>query len=112
MENILSSHISPKASVRSFFAKAKLTNGIHWLYLVNLLAVLSGYTYLINSLGQLPEKVPFFYTLPWGEGQLAPSYYLWGLADLALAIFLINLILSVIELSRSNFTLSRFYGYV
>lgn len=100
-----------KAQFKAFLIKAKFTNGIHMIYLINVIIVATGYIYLFNSLGQLPEMVPFFYSLPWGENQLAPSNYLWGLAHGALALLVINSIFSVIELSKSNFNLSRFYAY-
>ncbi len=111
MKKLFASLNFPKFSPRSFFQKAKFTNGIQWIYLVNAVIIAAGYIYLFNSIGQLPDKVPFFFTLPWGEQQLAPSYYLWALAHLATLILTINAVLSFIELNKSNFTLSRYYSY-
>lgn len=38
----------------------------------------------------LPEKVPFFYSRPWGEEQLAAKEWLLLIPSLSLLIFLIN----------------------
>lgn len=42
---------------------------------------------------RLPEVIPLFYSLPWGEKQLASKYLLILLPSLALGISLINLII-------------------
>jgi UDP-GlcNAc:undecaprenyl-phosphate GlcNAc-1-phosphate transferase len=112
MKNIFASINLPKFNPRSFFQKAKFTNGIQWVYLINAVIIAAGYLYLFNSIGQLPDKVPFFFSLPWGEAQLAPSYYLWWLAHLATFILVFNAVFSFIELNNSNFTLSRYYSYI
>ena len=112
MKNIFSFVKFPKLSTQSFFQKAKFMNGVHWLYPANMVIVAAGYIYLFNSQGQLPDSVPLFYSLPWGESQLAPSYYLWGLAHAALLLLIFNIVLSFIEFTKNNFTLSKFYGYV
>lgn len=38
----------------------------------------------------LPEKAPLFYSLPWGEGQLANKDFLFLLPGLSLAVGVIN----------------------
>ena len=39
----------------------------------------------------LPPLSPLFYSRPWGQEQLAPSYYLFLLPLFSLIVFLINL---------------------
>ncbi|MCX6783673.1 MAG: hypothetical protein NT141_01185, partial [candidate division WWE3 bacterium] len=45
----------------------------------------------IASLPSLPSLVPFFYTLPWGELQLANKYLLFTLPALGLILLVFNL---------------------
>lgn len=42
---------------------------------------------------ELPERIPVFLTLPWGEGRLAPSYSLFGAGGVTLAIVALNITL-------------------
>lgn len=98
--------------LKALTSKLKFSNGTPWVYLINLIIIASGYVYLANSASQLPENIPFFYSLPWGESQLAPSSYLWWIAHLATISLIINLTFSLVELFKNNFILSRFYGYL
>lgn len=56
--------------------------------------------------------VPLFYSLPWGETQLAPSSYLMHILNAGSFMLILNFILSYVEQVKSNFTLSRFYSYL
>lgn len=42
----------------------------------------------------LPERIPIFLTLPWGEGRLGPSYAIFGAGGLTLGVITLNIILS------------------
>lgn len=56
---------------------------------------------------RLPQVVPFFYSLPWGEEQLAPRAYLI-FANMA-AVFVMGL---NILLSRVGFKTDKFLGRI
>jgi hypothetical protein len=55
--------------------------------LINLLVLGSGVV-LIISHPNLPPKIPFWFSKPWGVGRLAEPYYLWLLPTLILIFFL------------------------
>ena len=57
------------------------------LWLGEILLIVLSWTFL-------PPRVPFFYSLPWGEEQLARPAMLFLLPALGLAIFFINSLIS------------------
>lgn len=54
-------------------------------------------------LPRLPPQVPFYYSRPWGEAQLATPYSLFILPGFCLASLLINSTLVVLLLGRKQF---------
>ncbi len=56
-----------------------------------LIALSASFFLLLFSWFKLPPKVPLFYSLPWGEEQLASPFYLWLLPASSLAMTIINL---------------------
>jgi len=58
---------------------------------------------VVLSLPQLPPKVPLFYSLPWGESQLAPFPYLFLLPILSFSFLLLNTLLAVVFLEKKKF---------
>lgn len=44
-------------------------------------------------MGKLPSMVPLYFTLPWGEGRLAPKLMLYILPGLAFGFMVINLVI-------------------
>lgn len=51
-------------------------------------------TFIIFSTGFLPKRLPLFYSLPWGEEQLATPQQFFIIPALIICISLINLMLS------------------
>ena len=43
---------------------------------------------------KFPHTIPLWVTLPWGEGQLAPAFYLWMLLGLTIGVWIGNLVLA------------------
>jgi O-antigen/teichoic acid export membrane protein len=50
----------------------------------------------------LPERVPFFYSRPWGQEQLAAKDFLFLIPLFSFLVFLLNYCLSVILLKREE----------
>jgi hypothetical protein len=48
----------------------------------------------IVTLSRIPPRIPLFYSLPWGEEQLAPKISLPGLLAASLISFLLNSLLA------------------
>ncbi len=48
----------------------------------------------------LPPRVPLFYSLPWGDQQLAQKPYLFLLPGATLAALVINIVLAILFLDR------------
>lgn len=63
---------------------------------------------LLSSWRFLPQKLPLFYSRPWGEEQLTTATGLWLIPGFSLVIFLVNLICSSLagEESLAKQTLS------
>jgi hypothetical protein len=57
---------------------------------------------LVVFWNKLPQKVPLYYSRPWGEDQLADKVDLFLLPIISLAIFLINAILSRIIVQKDE----------
>lgn len=75
--------------------------GRHWfIFLSGLLIIVAAIVLLVVWM-KLPPEVPWFYSLPWGEGQLIER--LWFAATLPLmgTIVLINLFISA-RIGRSD----------
>lgn len=54
----------------------------------------------------LPPQIPFYYSLPWGEEQLAQNYYILLLPGFALVIFLVNFIITLL-ISKKDLLLAQ-----
>lgn len=72
----------------------------------NLIFIFGQLIYLIIRFNDLPPLVPLFFSLSWGEGQLAPASSLFILPTLAIAVLLINNLMAALLL-RSLTLLSR-----
>lgn len=57
-----------------------------------LIALSASFILLLFSWFKLPPETPLFYSLPWGEEQLASPFLLWLLPGSSLVTILINLI--------------------
>ena len=62
----------------------------HHLFRWNLLLIIFQLTLLIFKFNSLPGQVPLYYSLPWGEGQLASAVSLFLLPTFSIIILLLN----------------------
>lgn len=60
----------------------------------NLFFIVINLAYLILRFKELPSEVPLFYSLPWGEQQLAPPSYLFIFPIFSITTSLFNSILA------------------
>jgi len=90
------------AALGKFWQEPVNSKALRW----NFLFILSQLVYLFFRFNDLPPKVPLYYSLPWGEPELAGAVYLFILPGFSIVIFLINNFLAIF-LSDSNRLLSR-----
>lgn len=64
------------------------------LFWFNLVAIAVGLLAIFVRIGRLPEKVPLYYSLPWGESQLAGKNFLFLIPVASLAVLGLNSLLS------------------
>lgn len=62
-------------------------------YLLGLTIILLMIAITTLLLGKLPQLVPLYFTLPWGEARLAPKYALYFLPGIAILFLIFNLAL-------------------
>lgn len=80
-------------------------NNSHYSLPIRLFLSMMGISFIILAITfrRLPPSVPLYYSLPWGEEQLARPSDLFIIPFSIMIIFLINLILSIIFLKKDNF---------
>lgn len=61
---------------------------------------------IIIFFSRLPPEIPLFFSLPWGEAQLAPPFFLLILPLISLAILLLNSLLATLTISANEFLAS------
>lgn len=74
--------------------------------LVTLLLVLLQSGAILAAKNLLPEKVPLFYTRPWGEEQLAPNHFLFLLPAVSFLVLMLNMLLQRLLFKRGEVALS------
>ncbi|PIR42792.1 hypothetical protein CO058_03460 [candidate division WWE3 bacterium CG_4_9_14_0_2_um_filter_35_11] len=89
-----------------------IINSLTWIYVTCIIILLLSAYYVKIAYEYLPLKIPFLYTLPWGNLQLANKSSMWILLGLSALIIITNAALSFYENSKSNFYISRFYSFV
>ena len=62
----------------------------HHLFRTNLFLIIFQLIILVVKFGDLPGQVPLYYSLPWGEGQLASAASLFLLPTFSSIILLLN----------------------
>jgi len=67
--------------------------------------VLTGIIFLLLGITfkRLPPVIPLYYSLPWGEDQLAKKLELFFIPFSAVVIFLLNVVISLLFLKKDNF---------
>ncbi|HAP37738.1 hypothetical protein A2574_00530 [Candidatus Shapirobacteria bacterium RIFOXYD1_FULL_38_32] len=68
----------------------------------NLLIITVQIVLLIYKFNDLPPQVPLFYSLPWGEPQLAPASQLFFLPTFSIVFSLINNLLAATIFSKTT----------
>lgn len=61
-------------------------NVLENLPVLNMLSIFVGAIFIISKYNLLPEKVPFFYSRPWGTEQLAEKNWLFIIPATSIAI--------------------------
>jgi hypothetical protein len=88
----------------SFPKKSKIDSALNIDTLYTLMPIVLSialFIAILILLHSLPENLPFFYSLPWGEPQLAKKYQLLILPAATLCITLVNLII-FLQLSKTQ----------
>ncbi len=60
------------------------------LFRWNLLLIIFQLIFLLIKFNDLPQQVPLYYSLPWGEGQLASAASLFLLPTFSIMVLLLN----------------------
>ena len=69
--------------------------------------------YIVHSMYQyLPLQIPLFYTLPWGEKQLASRELIFALYYITILISFINIIFVFIQSKNGQFVIAKFSNYL
>lgn len=68
--------------------------GRHWFIFLSGLLIIVATIILFGVWMKLPPEVPWFYSLPWGEGQLIGRLWFASILPLMGGIILINLFIS------------------
>lgn len=99
-------------SIRTFFLPISRI-GLFWqekingqIFRWNIIVILCQVAILFIKFNNLPPQIPLYYSLPWGEQELAPVTSIFILPALSIIIMLLNNILAVFFL-KSNPLLSR-----
>lgn len=72
---------------------------------IRLFLIIMGISFIVLAIAfrRLPPSVPLYYSLPWGEEQLAGTSELFIIPFSIMIIFLLNLILSMLFLKKDHF---------
>ena len=85
--------LSLKLSLLGKFWQEKVNHTIlRW----NVLLILSSIGFLVIKFGDLPPQVPLYFSLPWGENQLAPASSLFFMPTFSIVIAILNNLLAAI----------------
>lgn len=83
-----------------------------YVLIISAFSVLGQVSLILTSIGKLPPVVPLFYSRPWGDAMLAPSYFLWIVPVITVLTVVINFSVSVFLIKNEDFlnkTLAAFY---
>lgn len=94
--------IQPLARLGHFWQEKANSYIFRW----NLFFIIVQILILIWRFTNLPSQVPLYYSLPWGETQLASASVLFLLPTFSIVILLINNLFSI-SLASTNTLLSR-----
>ena len=96
--------------IKSFGISFLVNLGLLWLeksvtraIQISFILITTQLVLTLTFFSRLPNKVPLFYSLPWGQDRLANSQMLFLLPGLCLIILLINTIFSIIFIKSEKF---------
>lgn len=78
-------------------------------FLSSVIFIFFALIFILINFSRLPSKIPLFYSLAWGEGQLATTVQIFILPLIATLILLINLVISW-HLHKTQTILKRIVG--
>jgi hypothetical protein len=82
----LQKFFAPIARLGQFWQQNFNSKFFRW----NLIFIVIQLAVLIWQFGNLPQQVPLYYSLPWGELQLASASTLFIIPTLSIVLFLVN----------------------
>lgn len=83
-------------SFKLHFQELKSDRLFIWTSIISLVNTILTTLVLMLTWNQLPPTVPFFYSLPWGIEQLAPTYLLFVLSGVGFLVLLLNFFFSML----------------
>ena len=92
----------PIANLGQFWQQSFNSKFFRW----NLIFITIQLTLLIWQFGNLPQQVPLYYSLPWGELQLVSASTLFLIPTLSIVLFLVNHLFAI-GFSKKNPLLSQ-----
>jgi len=90
------------STLGKFWQEPVNSQALRW----NIIFIISQLAYLFFKFNDLPPKVPLYYSLPWGEFQLANVAYLFILPGFSIIVTIANYFLAIF-LSDQSRLLSR-----
>jgi len=94
----------------SYFTKILTNIGELWLeksiikiIRISILIIILEAVAIVLTFSKLPPQIPLYYSRPWGDLQLAPSYHLFFLPGICLSFLIINSGLTVLFLKKKKF---------
>jgi len=67
------------------------------------ISILGQISLILVSWGKLPPEIPFFYSRPWGEMQLASPLFLWILPSITILFTLVNFLVAIFIVGKYYF---------
>ena len=99
---LLQNIFKPVASLGQFWQQSFNSKFFRW----NLVFIGIQLAVLIWQFGNLPQQVPLYYSLPWGELQLVSASTLFIIPTLTIVLFLVNHLFAI-GFSQKNLLLSN-----
>ncbi len=93
---------TPIAHLGQFWQQSLNSKFFRW----NLVFVAIQLFVLIWQFSNLPQQVPLYYSLPWGESQLVSASTLFIIPTLSIVLFLVNHLFAI-GFSQKNILLSK-----
>lgn len=100
--SFLQNIFKPIANMGQFWQQSFNSKFFRW----NLFFIIIQLIILIWQFGNLPQQVPLYYSLPWGELQLVSTTTLFLIPTLSIVLFLINYLFAI-SYSQKNPLLSQ-----